>query len=109
VGDDELWGQRGDDTLNGDVGNDTLYAGGGNDKLNGGKGEDVLVFNPNEATDPKVALNGDEGDDKIEIKKDFVGEINGGDNDDSITINSPSNSSVKLTRSSIYCRISKFY
>lgn len=57
-GRDTIWGGDGDDSINGRGKADTIYGGQGNDTILGGAGADLIY--------------GNEGDDRIEVRDDYV-------------------------------------
>jgi Ca2+-binding RTX toxin-like protein len=87
---DTLRGGWGSDTLNGGDGNDNLDGEGGSDTVDGGAGNDII----NDFVQGDDTLNGGSGNDVIHLRRDWttisrvasVIAIDGGDNDDVITV-----------------------
>ncbi|WP_415404063.1 beta strand repeat-containing protein [Tateyamaria sp. SN3-11] len=77
---DIIDGDAGNDTINGGSGLDELSGGLGDDLINGGSGDDTLLGGNGLDT-----IKGGSGDDRIIVRSfDFIDEIDGGDNTDTL-------------------------
>jgi Ca2+-binding RTX toxin-like protein len=89
---DRLEGDEGDDTITGDAGNDQIDGGSGNDQLDGGSGNDLLVGG--DGSDTIVGGSGVDtiqagaGDDVIRAADDSADNVDCGDGNDTVYVES---------------------
>lgn len=72
-------GSDGNDTLSGTPGDDTIIGGPGDDTVDGGPGDDDIIVGPG-----KAMVQGDDGDDLIDITDSGGSTVSGGAGDDTV-------------------------